>query len=1150
MYPPGYGPPGAPPQPPGLFGNTMQAYGGNAGAIQAGGALFGGNVAGGLAAAPGMAYGAMGMVGMAAPFLMAGMQGLPGARWSAARAGVTAMDQLDPTTHLFRTAGAGWRAGFTHGGQVMGLGGLSRQGIGATFQAVRGAFAQQGMRAGLGLGARAMGAGAMGLAGGLAGAALPIGASMAIFGGLQAAGNQMRIGAQQGVYGQVLNNRMSTAMGGQIGGASAGTTGRMMSDMARDLGVGMEDVGRYAQYLDSQKLFQTTRSAKEFRDKFQEVMKTVKEVSKITQETVEEALQTFTEIRRQGFYSPSDIKTEATSRQARASATGISTDMYSAIASSGAQTARRYGMRGRFGARLAQRNVAGVSMGLRAGTMSEEEIMEMGGVEAVGLRMSQQQMGFLSTARGRAMIAYSMGQGGGPDRGRLGNLLGGASIESIVTGAAGRGLGVLSASGGREARENFAPYAGMAMITMAAAQQQQLYGGADRRGIIRMLGTMGVGREEAELMLESELGRPAQMRAERAAESTALTEAAYQDRRSREGVVRGVKDWAYSTYGRGLQGFGARVAEDAGSAYRSTLTRLSRSEVYYGGDEGLAREFVASGAGFGLRSGGGERRSLFGLRAGSATRGARQRYRGLGTVDASGMTSEEISRRTGAGGDLIDMGVEYQARTGGRFMRRSDAAAYDAGRATGAEGEGSEGLARMRLALRAGEGGSAVAREIGTQFGQAGALGIAGAFANVVTLPYVGTSLSALDASGNLQQVERESTLIAAAKMSGLVGNDFTVGDLRRMDPRARGELEGTVRRYLETAKSSGNRTESAAVARMLEGLSGRADSGDYGAKTLQEVRDTTERELKAAFKAEGLGVSGSMGLAETLATDGRARQAYTEYMRALTAGGDDEAVLAAEEALEGVLDPRQMRAVTQQRRQVERRRARGEDVSGLLGGMVGEGGTLAQQAAYETMDYSLRGIQRSASGVDLREFGGVSHLHSAATTLGQAGGTLDSRMRASSSIVRRALDDGTLGAEEIAFLDRVGGMGQGSKLSSMMSALREGDLGEADKEALSEAGIDFEAIAKMEDEGAQGQAIAEALKKLGYDNLATLSDEKRGTGRRGTQTAYVDANREFVQAVHQFLSAISGKVDGVDVFVGPSADLTGSEAGPATPGS
>jgi hypothetical protein len=126
-------------------------------------------------------------------------------------------------------------------------------------------------------------------------------------------GRHMYQGVRDTMQGQSLMNQMSPSLGNASTRGQGAETGRMMRDMSEDLGVGMQDISRYAKQLDANKMFQTTRSAKEFRQKFQSVMKAVKEIAQMTQGTVDDAMQTFTGLRQQGFYTTADIKAQAAS---------------------------------------------------------------------------------------------------------------------------------------------------------------------------------------------------------------------------------------------------------------------------------------------------------------------------------------------------------------------------------------------------------------------------------------------------------------------------------------------------------------------------------------------------------------------------------------------------------------------------------------------------------------------------------------------------------------------------------------------------------------------------------------------------------------------------------------------------------------------
>jgi hypothetical protein len=386
-------------------------------------------------------------------------------------------------------------------------------------------------------------------------------------------------------------------------GAGIGTAVR---DLSQEMGTTQQDVQGLIQQMGQQRMFQTTRSVREFKEKFREVLSAVKEVAQATSSTLDETMQTFGELRQQGFYTTADIKAAAAKQQSREMSTGIARGQLAAIGQVGAQQARARGMRGRYGAEMFQRSVAGVSMGLRSGAISEEAVEEMGGVEAAGMRLAQQQMRFLGTSRGRAMIAYTMGQGGRPDLSRMAGVMGGGmTVESLVTGAAGRGLGTLRAAGTAQAREQYAPYAGMMMVQMAAAQQRQLYGGVSERGILGMLGTMGVNRREGRMMVQQAMGLPEQMRREAEAQELAQSQAGFQQLRER-GRSQGVRGALRRGIGLPLQEFGAQETQRFQRIARGFQREFTNyQEFQLGGEEGLARGFYRGGGWGGGRSPGG-----------------------------------------------------------------------------------------------------------------------------------------------------------------------------------------------------------------------------------------------------------------------------------------------------------------------------------------------------------------------------------------------------------------------------------------------------------------------------------------------------------------------------------------------------------------
>jgi hypothetical protein len=543
----------------------QQTYGDLGG--QMAGAGFGNFI--GNTAVPAAVYGGQTIAMFGAPMMAASASSL----W---RGTGHFLNAADPFTHVGSWGKAGWAAG--HGATAWrdlkaakNIGGALRAGMGVA-------------RGGL----MAAGSGFLPLAVGMAATEVAI-----------KAGEYVAHGAQENFTGAALMKNIGTQFGG---GASHGAEiGRMLHDVGQDVGKSVSEMADMARSMDQMKMFQTTRDVKEFKKRFTEIMDTVKEVARTMQTSVDEALGVVGDLRSQGFYTTADIKTASLKQKARGMASGMSQDQLSQFGAMGSNYARQLGMRGRFGADFAQQQAVGVRTALREGYMSEEDVMERGGPDAVAASLAATQMRFLGSARGRVMIANMMGGGSEMDHNRVNNFLSGdMSLESMVTGAAGRGLGVLTAAGGAQAKENAMQYAGMGMVSIAAAQSKQLGG---RFSTLDMLSGMAGGRGQAELLMQQTLAMPETLRQQHEAEYSAAQMAAYEERRqynkvgarmgryfssSDLGVTRGL--------GTRLSRFGSDMGSDVKQRWGDVTGFFGREDVVQSGgaaDLELANKYAA-----------------------------------------------------------------------------------------------------------------------------------------------------------------------------------------------------------------------------------------------------------------------------------------------------------------------------------------------------------------------------------------------------------------------------------------------------------------------------------------------------------------------------------------------------------------------------
>jgi len=1128
---PGYQGMYAPP-PPGLFGTSMGAMGVGTPGIhqqyqqqqQAAGMMAGGAVS----AVAGMGTAALtglGMVGMAAPMLQAGLKG--GGFMSTLASGmVGAADQFDPTTHILSTMRLGSRMGGGMGrigGTIMGTGARMLGARATTSAAMSGVLGGAGM-----------------MAGGLVGAALPIAASVAMYEGLKYGGNQIYAGAQNTMQGQGLMNAIGRSNGiqGMQGSAGGVSMGRMMQEMSGEMGTSVDDIGRYAKEMDSQKMFQTARSAKEFKAKFREVMKAVKEISKMTQSTVDEASKTFADLRSQGFYTTADVKAQAVTRQAREATTGISTEVQSAIGQMGGRMAQRNGMRKRFGARLAESSVASISRGIRSGAMSEEDVMEMGGPEQVGLNLARKQMNFLRTSRGRAMMAYSMGADGGPDAGRMSRMLGGASMEELVTGAAGRGLGVLRQAGTKESREKFAKYSGVSMIAMAAAQQKQLYGRVTEKGLTQMLGTMGVGEEESKLMFQQAMGLKSQLKDERAAMMSASASEQYDSRRSAAKYSTRISGALHRGIANPLQKMGSAMYSDIASGLSHEMESLYGSQEYKtSGDEEAGirhlRRLRMGGNSF-RYSGSKEDGSLLGLRtAGSAIASQYSEF-----TDSK----SAAERKYGGASQLKSLVASGDVRkVGDKYISRADLdgaeGAIKRGRAKG-ESASETAMGSLQYEMGNGDFVSKINKMMNEQTGLGPSVGPS-------ALSHLTNPLSALAGDrakmrkmnetvkkygGRGVDIRQENINFNVLKMSGKQGLT-TFDDYMKRGKLERASMGAEAGAMLDAAAKEAGGSESEAI----RALSSSKDMGLGSLKDIQANKDAFEGTmtgylndmssggLMGAISTELGLTTGGKRLSRKLSKDPSIRKAYREYMQAVSAIKDQGSPTPEEKASiskkrQALKDVLGEGAEYDAAISVEKRLKSDPAMAATAKKQWSKDGIMTRKlnsrSAADVQESALRDMKAGAKTIDLEKIKDAGVRQAALAYKKGAGGSRSNDLAA--GLINATLEDGNISDEERQLLAKASSNRSGGVVG-MVNALTSGKLGKKDRKTLLDSGVTEEEIKAARGGGkAGGAALKSIVKKMGQDNFFgdKESATSGATSRKGVEMQYMDKAIEFIDLV------------------------------------
>lgn len=377
-----------------------------------------------------------------------------------------------------------------------------------------------GMRAGMGAAGAGFGMGGAALAGVAAGGAMAAG-----IGAVSYMGNQVMTGMQQG---QQFNNAMRSGYSffnpagnhgrgfsegdiRQIGGSVRGMAGE---GGLTELGPSFNELGRLASNMGRMGLADGVRNAKEFNEKFREMIKSVKTIATDMGTTLEEAQKMMASMKGSGIF-----KNHAGVGSAIRSASvagGLATTEVTGMMNVGSQISRMFGGTGRQGALGGIRAIEQVGTAVQTGALSEEDIYQATGLTGAEGRqaMAQQNMmqtgSFLKSSKGRWLLASLAGKNGTLDQGSVNDFLtGGMSVGDTRAAAqrnlAGVGRANFIRNEGRlrgAVMEEFGGMApAMAMMGWAQGKGIDVHSMGDRE-MLFMQRQLGMGRDEMDSMMK------------------------------------------------------------------------------------------------------------------------------------------------------------------------------------------------------------------------------------------------------------------------------------------------------------------------------------------------------------------------------------------------------------------------------------------------------------------------------------------------------------------------------------------------------------------------------------------------------------------------------------------------------------------------
>jgi len=662
------------------------------------------------------------------------------------------------------------------------------------------------LKAGMG-GSRfgALGAGAAGLgAFGLASGALA---------GLTYTGGQMLEGArgQQQFNGLMRSTyQFSNPQGGygftrgqlsDIGGSL-----RQMSTESGQAGemVGFEELGRLATNMGRMGMDQGVRDAKQFTEKFRTMVKSLKEIASEMGTSLEEAQKMMSEMRSSGVFGNQQATSFARKIRSGARAGGLATSELTGMMNIGSQISRSIGGLGSAGAQAGLETMTNIGVAQQAGALSEEDIYNATGLAgAEGRRaLATQQLSstaqFLKGGLGRRFLASVAGKGGRLNEG---------DVEEYMSGGVGteRTRQMWQKNMSKVGRADFIRNEGrlrgaamerfggllpaMVMKNWLDERGMNLDEGNDR-SMIFMQRRLGLGRDEADVMMKQIQALPAMLEQRKQSATDEDFAQKLKQRQSHTGI-EGLKhkfEKARADVQATLQQVGADFYTDMSGLVEGTINKLTGnyvkelrrdvSRAYETGMKGGATGAEAMRRTLGVGGslfGGGGRGADFGLggKARTDLESFREvdadRYQAAGYNLGTSRTNAELQR----GLDMV-RGVSTAFQTGGSELRgRADVAKLGA--------EAGDDL-RRQFALGAVEGkgmqrlssfGGALGRLAQDKGGQFSKLEERYRKAGAEERAQIMATLT--ESAG----IEGESSMFASPEMQGIYGssNFSTVGE-------------------------------------------------------------------------------------------------------------------------------------------------------------------------------------------------------------------------------------------------------------------------------------------------------------------------------------------------------------------------------------
>lgn len=409
--------------------------------------------------------------------------------------------------------------------------------------------------------------------------------------------------AEQGMTGmqqqQMFSSQMRSALKSAGGGTTNMSTGQLgdISDTLRQMSMGRGTGGESTSFSELSQLasnsmrmglIKQVKDAQDFKQKFGEMMTSVKEIATAMSTSLEEAQKVMATMKQSGIFKGQGAF--AGQMHDTAIAGNISLQEVSSSARMGSQISRMYGGLGSAGARGGMLGIGQVANALQAGAIDESDIYNSTGLTGAEGRQAfvQQHMSmtgrFLRSGLGRRVVAAVANKDGQIDEG---------AMSEIMQGGMGTGRTMESAYGhlGKTGRANFIRNEGhlrgevmgkmgvLGMANVARGWLQSRNMNLDNMNDRQMLffqRKFGLGRDESDTLIK--MARSSDLiedrKQQRLFQDQARTDMDAEDKLGGvEGIKKRIEDARNRLNGR-MQQAGADLYQDASNSINSLINRV------------------------------------------------------------------------------------------------------------------------------------------------------------------------------------------------------------------------------------------------------------------------------------------------------------------------------------------------------------------------------------------------------------------------------------------------------------------------------------------------------------------------------------------------------------------------------------------------